>query len=59
MLTLILQVLAFVLFLISGASFFRDPPPPQSWPWRYSFIALGLACWVLSDILKNAPLLSK
>lgn len=57
MLILILMVIAFVLFLISGATFL--PPPSQSWPWRYSFIALGLACWVLAEILKAAPLLSR
>lgn len=56
MLNLILMVLAFVLFLIAGATFLREPPPSASWPWRYAFVALGLACWVLAEILKVKPL---
>lgn len=58
MLTLILMVLAFVLFLIAGATFLREPPASASWPWRYAFVALGLACWVLSEILRNASALT-
>jgi hypothetical protein len=59
MLILILMVLSFVLFLISGATFLREPPATASWPWRYAFVALGLACWVLAEILKNGPLLTR
>ena len=57
MLTLILLVLAFVLFLIAGATFFRNPDP--GWPWRFGMVAIGLACWVLSEVLKNGPLLTR
>lgn len=42
MLTLILLVAAFVLFLLAGIGV------PAS---RYNLIGIGLACWVLSEIL--------
>lgn len=59
MLVLILMVLAFVLFLIPGIAWFRagsPPSPPAPWPW--GSVALGLACWVLAEILKAGTLLS-
>jgi hypothetical protein len=59
MLILILMVLSFVLFLIAGATFLREPPATASWPWRYAFVAIGLAGWVLAEILKNGPLLTR
>jgi hypothetical protein len=60
MLVLILLMLAFVLFLISGFSFFRVPAaPPAPIYWHYGLVAIGLACWVLSEILKTGPLLTQ
>jgi hypothetical protein len=47
--TLILMVLGFVLFLLAG---FNSPPaPPRNLP------ALGLACWILAEILLRAATL--
>lgn len=53
MLSLILLVFAFVLFLV--AAFFV--PPEQ--PWRSKLGLLGLACWVLAGIISQAPALMK
>ena len=48
MLTLILLVFAFVLFVLAGIGI---PNPPGRW----NFIGLGLACWTLAEILKGVP----
>jgi hypothetical protein len=55
MLNLILLVFAFVMFVLAGLGV--PWPPPQPWPWPYRLVAWGLACWVLTDILKSAPIL--
>ena len=49
MLTLILLVFAFVLFLVAAAL------NPSYEPWRAKLGLIGLACWVLSEILSRAP----
>jgi hypothetical protein len=48
MITLILLVAAFVLFLLAAIGV------PAS---RYNLVAFGLACWVLSEILGHGALL--
>lgn len=48
MITLILLVAAFVLFLLAGIGV------PAS---RYNLIGFGLACWVLSELLAHGSLL--
>ena len=49
MVTLILMVFAFVLFVLAG---FNVPAGP-----RWNLIGLGLACWVLAEILTRTPLM--
>jgi len=51
MLSVILLVFAFVLFLVAGLTL------PETPPWRSRLVCWGLACWVLSEILKGAGLL--
>ena len=46
MLTIILLVFAFVLFVIAAV---WQPAPPS--PWFGRLVAAGLACWVLSVLL--------
>jgi hypothetical protein len=48
MISLILLVAAFVLFVLAGIGL-----PPS----RYNLIGFGLACWVLSEILGRGALL--
>jgi len=48
MITLILLVASFVLFVLAGIGV------PAS---RYNLIGIGLACWVLSEILGHGSLL--
>lgn len=50
MLSLILLVFAFVLFVVAGL---LNPPEP----WRGKLLCFGLACWVLSELLKSGPAL--
>ena len=51
MLTLILMVFGFVLFVLAGLGV---PSPP-----RFNLIGWGLACWILAEILSHgAPLLN-
>ena len=51
MLTLILMVFGFVLFVLAGLGL------PQ--PSRFNFIGWGLAFWILAEILSHgAPLLN-
>jgi hypothetical protein len=45
MLSLILLVFAFVLFVLAGLGL------PQ--PTRFNFVGWGLACWILADLLKG------
>ncbi len=52
MLTLILMVLGFVLFLLSGLGI---PGPSPDRPSRFNMLAFGLACWILAELLKNGP----
>jgi hypothetical protein len=49
MLSLILLVFAFVLFVIAGAV-----NPPEN-PWRSRLVCFGLACVALADIVVRAP----
>ncbi len=49
MLSLILLVFAFVLFVIAGLAPLVEPP------WKTRLISFGLACWVLSELLKGLP----
>ena len=49
MISLILMLFGFVLFVLAGLNI---PQPP-----RWNFIGWGLACWVLAEVLKAAPLL--
>lgn len=52
MISLILLVFAFVLFIVAGV--YSAPEPP----WRSRLVCFGLGCWVLAEILKGgAPLL--
>jgi hypothetical protein len=51
MLTLILLVFAFVLFVLAGLGVPSSP--------RFNFLGWGLACVVLAEILGRAPLLIK
>jgi len=44
MLQLILMIFGFVLFVLAGLGV---PNPPNRW----NLVALGLACWVLAEIL--------
>lgn len=57
MLTLILLVFAFVLFVLGG--FLGSAPAPSPWYGRYNLISWGLACWVLSVILSNGHLVGR
>lgn len=50
MLTMILLVFAFVLFVVAGLI---PQPPAPAWNWR--LLCFGLACWVLSELLGHAP----
>jgi hypothetical protein len=50
MLTLILLVFAFVLFVIAALSNLAEPP------WKTRLVCAGLACWVLSELLKGIPM---
>jgi hypothetical protein len=50
MITLILLVFGFVLFVLAGLGV---PNPPVRW----NFIGFGLACCALAEILARAPLL--
>jgi len=52
MLSLILLVLGFVLFLLSGIGNW-----PVTEPRYYRLIGFGLACWVLAEILRIAAAL--
>jgi hypothetical protein len=50
MLSLILLVFGFVLFVLAGLGI---PSPP-----RFNLLGFGLACWVLAEILRQgAPLI--
>lgn len=50
MLTLILLVFGFVLFVLSGLGI----PSPT----RFNLMSFGLACWILAEIVgRGAPLL--
>ena len=49
MLSLILLVFAFVLLLVAGLI-------NAAAPWRDKLACLGLACWVLSEIIVRSPL---
>jgi hypothetical protein len=51
MLSLILLVFAFVLFIVAGALAIPEPP------WKTRLICFGLACWVFSELLKGVPAL--
>jgi hypothetical protein len=42
-------VFAFVLFVISGLANLAEPP------WKTRLVCLGLACWVLAELLKGIP----
>jgi cell division protein FtsW (lipid II flippase) len=54
MISLILLVFGFVLFVLAGLGI-PAPVPPS----RYNLIAFGLACWILAEIFRSAgPLLS-
>jgi hypothetical protein len=53
MVSIILLVFAFVLFVLAGLGV---PWTPQ--PWRFNLIGWGLACWVLAEILKTVPAFS-
>jgi cytochrome c oxidase assembly factor CtaG len=54
MLSLILLVFAFVLFVIAG--FVRPEPEP----WRARMVCFGLACLALAEIVtRGAPLLAR
>lgn len=48
MLSLILMVFAFVLFVIAGCFAIPDP-------WKNRLVCFGLGCWVLSEILGKVP----
>ena len=54
MLTLILMVFGFVLFVLAGLGI-----PAQSPPSRFNLVSFGLACWILAEILKAAPVLMR
>ena len=49
MLVLILLMFAFVIFLVAA---FMVPPEN---PWKAKLGLIGLACWVLGEILTRAP----
>lgn len=51
MFTLILLVAAFLLFLFAGFMYFRAPAPPAPLYWQYGLVSIGLACWVLSELV--------
>lgn len=53
MLTLILLVFAFVLFVVSA---FLAPPEH---PWKGRLALFGFSCWVLAEILGRAPALMR
>jgi apolipoprotein N-acyltransferase len=46
MLSLILLVFAFVLFVVAGLA---APEPP----WRSKLACFGLACWVLAELVRG------
>lgn len=46
MLSLILLVFGFVLFVLAGLGI-----PAQSPPSRFNLVSFGLACWILAEIL--------
>lgn len=48
---LILLVFAFVFFAIAAFTYAREAPAPGRW----HFIAAGLACWVLAQLLEAVP----
>jgi len=49
MLSLILLVFAFVLFVVAGFANLPDPP------WKTRLVCVGFACWVLAELLKTGP----
>lgn len=51
MLSVILMVFAFVLFVVAGL--YQSPNPP----WSPRFVCWGLACWVLADLVTKVPIL--
>ena len=51
---LALLIAAFVCFL-AGASFYSSPVPMTAWYRRPNWISLGLACWVLTEIITRWP----
>ena len=53
MISLILMLFGFVLFVLAGLNIPPQPAPPN--PSRPNFIAWGLACWILAEVLKVAP----
>lgn len=56
MITEILLVLAFVLFVLGGFFGSAVNPPAPGWG-RFNLLSWGLACWVLSILLGGARLL--
>jgi hypothetical protein len=55
MITEILLVFAFVLFILGG--FLGMAAAPAPWYGRFNLLSWGLACWVLSILLGGARLL--
>jgi hypothetical protein len=51
MLSIILLVFAFVLFVIAGAA------RPETEPWRGRLVCFGLACLSLASLVDRIPLL--
>jgi hypothetical protein len=52
MITLVLKIFAFVLFVIAAV---WNPAAPS--PWFDRLVAAGLACWVMAEILAGTPIL--
>ncbi len=49
------MIFGFVFFFIAGFGLVSTPDPPR----RFNLIALGLACWILANILMQTGVLGK
>lgn len=52
MISLILLVFGFVLFVLAGLGIPASNPPS-----RFNLVSFGLACWILAEIFRSAPTL--
>lgn len=49
---------AFVFFML-GTFFSVGSQPPGTWYGRLNIVSLGLACWVMADLMMRTGLLGK